>query len=90
MYYVHHNVFMQAVEDNGLAALAQLQQENSFLTRAKEKLEEEFLSYKREISMHIEGNGTKETRILKRVIRNLEVRLYIHRSILKSHHKHKN
>lgn len=53
--------------------LAKLRQENSFLTRAKEQLHEDFLSYKREVSLIKGEETTKEVKILKKVVKNLEV-----------------
>jgi len=39
----------------------------------KEELEEVFQSFKQEVMLTREGNASKEIRILKKVIRNLEV-----------------
>lgn len=69
IYILHY----QATVEDGLSSLTQLQRENVFLTRAKEQLEEDFLAYKREISLVKKGNATKEVKILKKVIKNLEV-----------------
>ena len=55
------------------SALAELREENIFLTQAKKQIEEDFLSYKREVALLREGNSTKEVKVLKKVVRNLEV-----------------
>ena len=43
------------------------------LLQEKEELEEAFQSFKQEVMLTREGNASKEIRILKKVIRNLEV-----------------
>ena len=49
--------------------VSQLHRENALLIKEKEQLEEDFLSYKHEVG----GSSSKEVRVLKKVIKNLEV-----------------
>ena len=56
-----------------LSGLAHLQEENSFLAQEKDRLEEELLSYKHQVTLKKSGNSMKEVRILRRVVKNLEV-----------------
>lgn len=60
-----------------MSTLAHLQQENLFLAKAKEQLEDELLSYKHLITSQKSGNSMKEVKVLKRVIKNLEVNLLL-------------
>lgn len=53
--------------------MAQLQEEISFLRQAKMQVEEDFLSYKHEVALLQEGKSSKDVKILRKVIKNLEV-----------------
>ena len=64
---------LQHMSKDEQSALAQLKEENLFLTQAKKQLEEDFLSYKHEVALLREGSSTKEVKILKKVVKNLEV-----------------
>lgn len=54
------------------SAFSRLQREYDALLQEKEELEEAFQSFKQEVMLTREGNASKEIRILKKVIRNLE------------------
>ncbi len=53
-----------------------LRQENALLMKKNEKLEEDYLSFKQQVTMHKEGSYAKEMIVLKKVIKNMEVRMY--------------
>ena len=55
-----------------LAKVQQLQQENMYLKKEKEQLEEEIMTYRHD-SKHPVANSSKEVKILKKVVKSLEV-----------------
>lgn len=56
-----------------MSGLAHLKEENFFLAQEKDRLEEELLSYKHQAATNKSGDSIKEVKILRRVVKNLEV-----------------
>lgn len=67
----------QVLGRDNQSALAHLQEENMLLNRAKKQIEADFLAYKREVALLRDGNSSKEVKILKKVVKNLEV-IHLH------------
>ena len=64
---------LQILREYKNSSLSQLQKENALLLQEKEELTEKLLALRHDLIEDKENNSSKEIRILKKVVRHLEV-----------------